>query len=178
MRQNNEGRICPNSIIDDFGSGYAMGGVMGSIFHFIRGMVISPKKEKFYGGIVQIRRRAPILAGSFAVWSGMFGFFQCVLLAAFKEDTIFNRTLAGALTGGIVQMRGGIHSFIRGFAFGGLFLGLIEVGQVYMMKSSLKTQMEVRNIQYEMSLYGFIKQNIHNPRKLIRVPKNKRKRCR
>lgn len=40
-----------------------MGCLMGAVWHFCRGMYYSPKSEKFFGGIMMMKRRAPILAG-------------------------------------------------------------------------------------------------------------------
>ena len=40
-----------------------MGCLMGAAWHFCRGMYFSPKSEKFFGGIMMMKRRAPILAG-------------------------------------------------------------------------------------------------------------------
>jgi import inner membrane translocase subunit TIM17 len=40
-----------------------MGCFAGCIAYFIRGMWFSPKKERFYGGVLLLKRRAPVLGG-------------------------------------------------------------------------------------------------------------------
>lgn len=54
---------CPFRIVDDLGGGFSMGCLMGAAWHFGRGMYYSPKSEKFFGGIMMMKKRAPILAG-------------------------------------------------------------------------------------------------------------------
>ena len=54
---------CPYRIVDDFGNGFSMGCAAGVILYFIRGMWYAPKKEKFMGGIMLLKKRAPILGG-------------------------------------------------------------------------------------------------------------------
>ena len=63
---------CPHRIVDDLGGGYSLGCLMGAVLHFCRGFYYSPKTEKFYGGLLMMKKRAPILAGSFAMWSGIY----------------------------------------------------------------------------------------------------------
>jgi import inner membrane translocase subunit TIM17 len=55
---------CPYRIVDDFGNGFSMGCAAGVILYFIRGMWYAPKKEKFIGGILLLKKRAPILGGT------------------------------------------------------------------------------------------------------------------
>lgn len=50
--------------MDDFGSGFSMGCVAGCIFYMLRGMWYSPKSERFYGGVMLLKKRAPILGGT------------------------------------------------------------------------------------------------------------------
>ena len=57
-------QTCPYRIVDDFGNGFSMGCAAGVILYFIRGMWYAPKREKFMGGIMLLKKRAPILGGS------------------------------------------------------------------------------------------------------------------
>lgn len=41
-----------------------MGCFAGCLAYFIRGMWFSPKKERFYGGVLLLKRRAPVLGGN------------------------------------------------------------------------------------------------------------------
>jgi hypothetical protein len=47
-----------------------------------------------------IRREAPRIGGSFAVWGGLFSTFDCTLVALRKKEDPWNSIAAGALTGG------------------------------------------------------------------------------
>ena len=58
---------CPFRIVDDLGGGFSMGCLMGAVWHFARGMYFSPKSQKFYGGIMMLKKRAPILAGIMSI---------------------------------------------------------------------------------------------------------------
>ena len=59
----NREQPCPYRIIDDFGGAFSMGCFAGCIAYFVRGMWFSPKRERFYGGILLLKRRAPVLGG-------------------------------------------------------------------------------------------------------------------
>lgn len=46
--------------------------------------------------------------------------------------------MAGALTGGMVNMRGGMHYMLRGFVTGAVFIGVFNVIEILINKSSHK----------------------------------------
>lgn len=87
-----------------------------------------------------IRREAPRIGGGFAVWGGLFSMFDCTLVAVRRKVDLFrtppsrtttthlsqedpwNSIAAGALTGGILQLRTGLPSAARSAAFGGVLL--------------------------------------------------------
>ena len=46
-----------------------------------------------------IRREAPRIGGSFAVWGGLFSTFDCTLVAVRHKEDPWNSIAAGALTG-------------------------------------------------------------------------------
>lgn len=90
MRSTREGLICPHRIVDDVGSGFGLGLVLGSIWNFLKGTYSSPARERLWGGILLAKRRAPITGGNFAAWMGLFGFWQCALLYGTGHDTHLN----------------------------------------------------------------------------------------
>ena len=90
MRSTWEGLICPNRVIDDIGSGYSLGLILGSIWNFTKGAFTSHPKEWFLGGISLLKRKAPIQGGNFAGWMGLFGFWQCSLLYITGTDNHLN----------------------------------------------------------------------------------------
>ena len=78
---------CPYRILDDIGGAYAMGCVGGSIWHFVKGWRNAPKGSATSGAFEQVRVRAPVVGGNFAVWGGLFACFDCSLVAVrHKED--------------------------------------------------------------------------------------------
>ena len=66
---------CPYRILDDIGGAYAMGCVGGSIWHFVKGWRNAPKGSATSGAFEQVRVRAPVVGGNFAVWGGLFACF-------------------------------------------------------------------------------------------------------
>ena len=74
---------CPYRILDDIGGAYAMGAVGGSIWHFVKGWRNAPKNQGFSGAIEQVKVRAPVVGGNFAVWGGLFACFAPYTYAAY-----------------------------------------------------------------------------------------------
>lgn len=103
-----------------------MGAVGGGIWHLLKGMKNSPGGSRFKGGIESIRREAPKIGGSFAVWGGLFSTFDCTLVALRRKEDPWNSIAAGALTGGFLQLRTGMRSAAKSAAFGGVLLAMIE----------------------------------------------------
>ena len=60
MRSTRDGQVCPYRVIDDVGSGFGLGLILGSMFNFIKGTYLSSPKERIWGGILLVRRRAII----------------------------------------------------------------------------------------------------------------------
>lgn len=54
-----------------------------------------------------IRREAPRIGGSFAVWGGLFSTFDCTLVALRKKEDPWNSIAAGALTGAALLQAAG-----------------------------------------------------------------------
>ncbi|KAK9823787.1 hypothetical protein WJX72_005500 [[Myrmecia] bisecta] len=103
-----------------------MGAVGGGIWHLAKGLKNSPSGARLRGGIEAIRREAPRLGGSFAVWGGLFSTFDCTLVALRHKEDPWNSIAAGALTGGFLQLRTGLKSAGKSAAFGGVLLAMIE----------------------------------------------------
>lgn len=103
-----------------------MGAVGGGLWHLLKGMKNSPSGSRFIGGIDAIRREAPRIGGSFAVWGGLFSTFDCTLVALRKKEDPWNSIAAGAATGGFLQLRTGLKSAGKSAVFGGVLLAMIE----------------------------------------------------
>ncbi|XP_020099069.1 mitochondrial import inner membrane translocase subunit TIM17-2-like [Ananas comosus] len=117
---------CPDRILDDVGGAFGMGAVGGSAFHFIKGLYNSPNGERLAGGAQAVRMNAPRVGGSFAVWGGLFSAFDCSMVYLRQKEDPWNSIIAGAATGGFLQMRQGAGPAARSALFGGVLLALIE----------------------------------------------------
>ncbi|GMH18047.1 hypothetical protein Nepgr_019888 [Nepenthes gracilis] len=125
---------CPDRILDDIGGAFGMGAVGGSVFHFLKGVYNSPKGERFVGGSQAVRMNAPRVGGSFAVWGGLFSAFDCSMVYVRQKEDPWNSIIAGAATGGFLQMRQGFRAASRSAAFGGVLLALIEGAGIMLNK--------------------------------------------
>ncbi|XP_047326995.1 mitochondrial import inner membrane translocase subunit TIM17-2-like [Impatiens glandulifera] len=130
---------CPDRILDDIGGAFGMGAVGGAAFHFLKGTYNSPKGERLGGGYQAMRMNAPRVGGSFAVWGGLFSAFDCTMVYVRQKEDPWNSIIAGAATGGFLQMRQGLGAASRSAVFGGVLLGLIE-GAGIMLNKILSAQ--------------------------------------
>uniref|UniRef100_A0A7N0T5U2 Mitochondrial import inner membrane translocase subunit TIM17-2-like n=1 Tax=Kalanchoe fedtschenkoi TaxID=63787 RepID=A0A7N0T5U2_KALFE len=130
---------CPDRILDDIGGAFAMGAVGGTAFHFLKGIYNSPKGERFIGGTQAVRMNAPRTGGGFAVWGGLFSTFDCTMVYLRQKEDPWNSIIAGAATGGFLQMRQGLGPASRSALFGGVLLALIE-GAGIMLNKVLSNQ--------------------------------------
>lgn len=125
---------CPDRILDDIGGAFGMGAVGGSAFHFLKGIYNSPKGERFIGGTQAVRMNAPRVGGSFAVWGGLFSTFDCTMVYVRQKEDPWNSIIAGAATGGFLQMRQGLGAASKSAMFGGVLLALIEGAGIMLNK--------------------------------------------
>ncbi|CAA0838620.1 Mitochondrial import inner membrane translocase subunit TIM17-2 [Striga hermonthica] len=132
---------CPDRILDDIGGAFGMGAVGGSAFHFLKGIYSSPKGARLVGGSQAVRMNAPRIGGSFAVWGGLFSVFDCSMVYMRQKEDPWNSIIAGAATGGFLQMRQGIGAASRSALFGGVLLALIE-GAGIMLNKVMSAQQE------------------------------------
>lgn len=130
---------CPDRILDDVGGAFAMGAVGGSAFHFLKGIYNSPKGDRLIGGTQAVRMNAGRVGGGFAVWGGLFSTFDCTMVYLRQKEDPWNSIIAGAATGGFLQMRQGLGAASRSAMFGGVLLALIE-GAGIMINKMLATQ--------------------------------------
>ncbi|KAL0333840.1 UNVERIFIED_CONTAM: Mitochondrial import inner membrane translocase subunit TIM17-2 [Sesamum calycinum] len=125
---------CPDRILDDIGGAFGMGAVGGSAFHFLKGVYNSPKGTRLVGGSQAVRMNAPRIGGSFAVWGGLFSAFDCSMVYVRQKEDPWNSIIAGAATGGFLQMRQGMGAASRSALFGGVLLALIEGAGIMLNK--------------------------------------------
>jgi hypothetical protein len=99
-----------DKIVDDLGTAYGMGCLGGAVWHFGSGFRHNPKGARFRGALERASIRAPQTGGSFAAWGGMFSVFDCSLIALRQKEDPINAITAGALTGGLLAIRGIRHT--------------------------------------------------------------------
>ena len=81
-----------------------------------------------------MKKRGPILAGSFAMWAGIFSISDCTLIAIRNTDDGINKIAAGFITGGTLAFRAGPRIAWKNALFGGIFLSAIVVFDIFMQK--------------------------------------------
>uniref|UniRef100_A0A1B6BZX7 Mitochondrial import inner membrane translocase subunit TIM17 n=1 Tax=Clastoptera arizonana TaxID=38151 RepID=A0A1B6BZX7_9HEMI len=119
---------CPWRILYDCGGGFAMGAIGGSVFQGIKGFRNAPSgfSRRFQGSLTSIFQRAPITAGNFAVWGGLFSTVDCTLVHFRRKEDPWNSIISGAATGGILAARNGLPAIAGSALIGGILLALIE----------------------------------------------------
>ncbi|KAF0907225.1 hypothetical protein E2562_015732 [Oryza meyeriana var. granulata] len=117
---------CPDRIIDDIGVAFGMGAVGGSFFHFVKGLRNSPNGARIAGGMQAVLMNAPRVAGSFAVWGGLFSACDCAVVFARQKEDPYNAIIAGAATGGILSARQGLRAVVGSSLTGAVYLALFS----------------------------------------------------
>lgn len=117
---------CPWRIIDDAGSGFAIGAIGGGIYNFVSGYRNSPLGYRWEGAVSACTTRAPVTAGSFGVWAGMFATGDCTFAYMRGKHDPWNAIMSGGLTSAILAARGGVARAATAGAFGAVMLGMIE----------------------------------------------------
>ncbi|KAH9312747.1 hypothetical protein KI387_027782, partial [Taxus chinensis] len=143
---------CPDRILGDMGGAFGMGAVGGSAFHFIKGLRNSPKGERFFGGVQAARMNAPGIGGRFGVWGGLFSVCDCSLVFARQKEDPWNSIIAGAATGGFLEMRKGFRAAGKSALVGGVLLALIEGAGIMLNRivSENQQQMRIRAMEEAM----------------------------
>lgn len=126
------------------GTGFALGCISGSLIYFCKGAWNAPKRQRIYSGLCHVRNRAPFLGGNFGMWGGIFSLCDCLLVHYRQKDDPKNAVVAGAITGGLLAIRGGAQVAFKQAIIGGVILLVIEgIGtlmQAVMMKQQLAFQ--------------------------------------
>ncbi len=60
-----------------------------------------------------MKKRAPVLGGSFALWAGLFSSCECLLIHLRNKEDFMNPVTAGFVTGGLLAARGTILNFFK-----------------------------------------------------------------
>ena len=62
--------------------------------------------------IMLMKKRAPVLGGSFALWGGLFSSCECTLIHLRNKEDFLNPIVSGFVTGGLLAARGIIVKII------------------------------------------------------------------
>lgn len=119
---------CPWRIVDDCGGAFSMGAIGGALFHGIKGFRNAPSGNyrRLAGSFLSLKQRAPITAGNFAVWGGLFSAIDCSLVYVRKKEDPWNSITSGALTGAVLSVRNGAGAMLGSAIIGGVLLAMIE----------------------------------------------------
>nr|CAB3454900.1 unnamed protein product [Digitaria exilis] len=107
----------------------------GSFFHFAKGLRNSPSGARFAGGLQAMRMNVPRVAGSFAVWGGMYSACDCALVYVRQKEDPWNSILSGAAASGILSVRQGFRAVARSSMYGALLFALISGAGVMVQNS-------------------------------------------
>ncbi|TNN14627.1 Mitochondrial import inner membrane translocase subunit Tim17-A [Schistosoma japonicum] len=118
----------PFRIVSDCGAAFAMGSIGGSIVHFYKGYRNAPSgyTKKLVSAMANVRQRAPLVGGAFAIWGGMFTAVDCSLVFARQKEDPWNSITSGAITGAVLAIRHGPGAMAGQAVVGGLILAIIE----------------------------------------------------
>lgn len=158
---------CPGRIVSDLGDGFSIGVILGCMWYSIKGAYYAVRDERLKGGLVLVRKRAPILGGSFAMWAGLFGASSCMMVWLREKEDPLNSIVGGAVTGFLLAIRGGVRRALPQAVFGGIFLGVIEVVGIIFTNYQMRQQViEANRQQNEMRRQmersrGLAKMNLH-----------------
>ena len=88
-----------------------------------------------------LKKRAPILGCSFALWAGLFSITDCALISIRNTEDSINQITAGAVTGGLLAFRAGARIALKNAIFGGLILASIRLVEIAMIKHNRKGEL-------------------------------------
>ncbi|CAF1186627.1 unnamed protein product [Adineta steineri] len=119
---------CPWRIVDDCGGAFALGTIVGTLFHSIKGFRHAPSGQyrRLIGSLNAVKQRAPRAGVSFGSWGCIFSLIECNFVYIRKKEDPWNSILSGAATGAILQARQGPVPMVGAAIFGGFILAMIE----------------------------------------------------
>ncbi|XP_021723734.1 mitochondrial import inner membrane translocase subunit TIM17-1-like [Chenopodium quinoa] len=113
-------------ILQETGSGFAIG-ALGSIpYHFFKGVRTMPRGSRISGSFDYVRMRAPRTAGSFAVWMSLFSAVDCAAAYLRHKEDPWNTIVAGASASAILALRQGTGPAMKAAVTSGLLMALGE----------------------------------------------------
>lgn len=87
--------------------------------------------------------------------------FDCTLVAVRRKEDPWNSIAAGALTGGVLQLRTGLQSAARSAAFGGVLLVCVQVVLVCVVDAHCFLAVVARFFQQHVCTFPFNNTHVH-----------------
>ncbi|KAL6878502.1 hypothetical protein ACP4OV_012672 [Aristida adscensionis] len=106
-------------LLDDVSSTFPFGLACGSAYHFLRGVVYSPRGGSLAGGAHAVAANAPRVAGRFAAFFGISCAVDSALALARGRDDDWNSIAAIATTWGLLNAHRGARAAARSTLVGG-----------------------------------------------------------
>eukprot|EP01101_Sappina_pedata_P009217 TRINITY_DN5316_c0_g1_i1.p1 TRINITY_DN5316_c0_g1~~TRINITY_DN5316_c0_g1_i1.p1 ORF type:complete len:203 (-),score=85.45 TRINITY_DN5316_c0_g1_i1:31-639(-) len=132
-----DNRNLPHSvrIPSDVGFGFSLGFIGSSCYFFAKNALLVPWRGKIKMALREVARKSPTVGGNFAAFSFFFTGSDA-LLSKYRqtEGDPYNVVAAGAISGAIMALRGGLWQAGKGGLVGGIFLGLIETVVFFMQE--------------------------------------------
>ena len=135
---------CPWRIVDDAGTGFAMGAIGGGIFSFFKGIRLSSLgfSSRMRFGLQALKSRGPVYGGNLAVWGGLLSSIDCSLIWLRGKEDPWNSVLAGSTASGLLALRTGMAGMVVAAIAGAVILGLFESVPIAMTRYQATQQRE------------------------------------
>ena len=135
---------CPWRIVDDAGTGFAMGAIGGGIFSFFKGIRFSSLgfSSRMRFGLQALKARGPVYGGNLAVWGGLLSSIDCSLIWLRGKEDPWNSVLAGSTASGLLALRTGMAGMVVAAIAGAVILGLFESIPIAMTRYQAAQQRE------------------------------------
>jgi len=78
------------------------------------------------------------------MWGGIFSCTDCMLISIRKTDDPYNAIVAGAMTGGMLAIRGGVSVAFKQAIAGGFILAMIEGVSILFSAIAMRRNMEMQ----------------------------------
>ena len=127
-------------VVYQCGGAFSVGTLMGTIWYFTNGYILSPKGQKLMGGLIHTRNRATALGGSVAMWSFCFNMSRGMLSYYRQKDDKWSACFGGFMSGVIVNARASLYFGIsQGAQFAAMFYFIFSLSE---KTASMASKME------------------------------------
>ena len=90
-----------------------------------------------------MKKRAPVLGGSFALWARMFSSCESLLIHLKNKEDFINPIVSGFVTGWLFAARARSRVAFRNAVFGSIILGCIYLVEIGMIKYNVRKEMQM-----------------------------------